>query len=69
MGVASVNLELWIWHCFSRMNRWNQLIFCKLVEIQFIFLGGEGGGGGGGGGVGGGYGKWMWLIYKPDADL
>ena len=55
MDVANVNLGLWIWQ-FLENEQMKSINFLQAGRNP-IFLGG------------GGYGKWMWLIYKPDADL
>ena len=57
--LGTLNLTL-----FLKNEQMKSTNFLQAGRNPVYFFGGRGGGGGGGG-----YGKWMWLIYKPDADL
>ena len=56
--LGTLNLTL-----FLKNEQMKSTNFLQAGRNPVYFFGGRGGG------VGGGYGKWMWLIYKPDADL
>ena len=56
--LGTLNLTL-----FLKNEQMKSTNFLQAGRNSVYFFGGRGGG------VGGGYGKWMWLIYKPDADL